>query len=80
MGSFGKYPTLNGANNVTINGASFMGIDNGVRIKTLQVGKGIAKGITFENIQMNNLGNTIIIDQYYCPRCISHAIIILHLI
>jgi len=80
VGSLGGYPSLHGVNNVTVNGASFRGTDNGVRIKTLPGGKGIAKGITFENIQMNNVANPIIIDQYYCPRCTAQVIMILHLI
>eukprot|EP00253_Pinus_taeda_P010142 PITA_10142 len=69
VGSLGGYPSLHGVNNVTVNGASFTGTDNGVRIKTLPGGKGIAKGIRFENIHMNNVANPIIIDQYYCPHC-----------
>lgn len=77
IGSLGKYPSLNGVNNVTVNGASLTGTQNGVRIKTISGGTGVAKGITFENIQMNNVGNPIIIDQYYCPRCTSKVVIIL---
>lgn len=40
--------------------------DNGVRIKTWQGGMGSVTGILFENIQMENVRNCIIVDQYYC--------------
>ncbi|PPS16890.1 hypothetical protein GOBAR_AA03698 [Gossypium barbadense] len=40
--------------------------DNGVRIKTWQGGTGSVSGISFENIQMENVRNCINIDQYYC--------------
>lgn len=80
VGSLGGYPSLHAVNNVTVNGGSLSGTDNGVRIKTLAGGTGISKGITFENIQMKNVANPIIIDQYYCPRCTAQATMILHLI
>jgi polygalacturonase len=79
VGSLGKYPSLNGVTNVTVNGASFTGTQNGVRIKTWQGGKGFARGLTFENIRMSNVGNPIIIDQYYCPGCTAQVLIILFL-
>jgi hypothetical protein len=79
VGSLGKYPSLNGVTNVTVKGVSFTGTDNGVRIKTWQGGKGFAKGLTFENIRMDNVRNPIIIDQYYCPGCTAQVLIILFL-
>ncbi|KAF6156486.1 hypothetical protein GIB67_011287 [Kingdonia uniflora] len=44
--------------------------DNGVRIKTWQGGSGSVTGVSFENIEMENVRNCIIIDQYYsCKGC-----------
>ncbi|XP_043815808.1 polygalacturonase-like [Manihot esculenta] len=53
---------------VTIDGAEISGTTNGVRIKTWQGGSGIAKNIKFQNIEMHNVSNPIIINQYYCDH------------
>ena len=39
--------------------------DNGLRIKTWQGHAGSVTGLTFGNIQLENVQNCIIIDQYY---------------
>lgn len=39
-----------------------------MRIKTWQGGAGSVTGISFENIQMENVRNCVIIDQYYCSN------------
>ena len=75
VGSLGKYPSYKGVSNVTVNGASFTGTQNGVRIKTWQGGKGFANGLTFENIHMNNVQNPIVIDQFYCPHCSASQVL-----
>ena len=45
------------------------GTTNGIRIKTWanSPGRSAATNMTFENIDMNNVTNPIIIDQAYCP-------------
>jgi len=63
MGSLCIYLSLNGVTTVTVKGVSFIGTDNGVRIKTLQGVNGFAKGLKFQNTHMNNVRNPIIIDQ-----------------
>lgn len=52
--------------NITVRNAVIKESDNGVRIKTWQGGMGSVTGILFENIQMENVRNCIIVDQYYC--------------
>lgn len=39
-----------------------------MRIKTWQGGSGSASNIKFQNIQMKNVSNPIIIDQNYCDQ------------
>ncbi|KAJ0258328.1 hypothetical protein HA466_0071360 [Hirschfeldia incana] len=53
---------------VTVDGDKLSGTDNGVRIKTYQGGSGTASNIIFQNIQMDNVKNPIIIDQDYCYK------------
>ncbi|EPS69177.1 hypothetical protein M569_05590 [Genlisea aurea] len=53
--------------NITVRNTLIKSSDNGLRIKTWQGGTGSVSGITFENIQMENVRrNSVIIDQYYC--------------
>ncbi|XP_070665800.1 polygalacturonase-like isoform X6 [Malus domestica] len=52
----------------TVNGAKLYGTTNGIRIKTWQGGSGSASNIRFQNIEMHNVTNPILIDQYYCDR------------
>lgn len=52
--------------NLTVLNSVIRESDNGVRIKTWQGGMGSVRGLRFENIQMDNVLNCIIIDQYYC--------------
>lgn len=52
--------------NITVKNAIIRDSDNGLRIKTWQGGMGSVTGIRFDNIQMINTCNCIIIDQYYC--------------
>ncbi|XP_028946401.1 polygalacturonase-like isoform X2 [Malus sylvestris] len=61
------------ASNITcgsghVNGAKLYGTTNGIRIKTWQGGSGSASNIRFQNIEMHNVTNPILIDQYYCDR------------
>jgi hypothetical protein len=46
----------------------------------MQGGSGYAKNITFQNVEMHNVRNPIIINQYYCdkkePSCLEQVIIL----
>ncbi|KAG8646699.1 hypothetical protein MANES_09G024100v8 [Manihot esculenta] len=68
IGSLGSRHSKDYVSEVTIDGAEISGTTNGVRIKTWQGGSGIAKNIKFQNIEMHNVSNPIIINQYYCDH------------
>ncbi|CAL9236533.1 unnamed protein product [Arabidopsis halleri] len=68
IGSLGDDNSKAFVSGVTVDGAKLSGTDNGVRIKTYQGGSGTASNIIFQNIQMDNVKNPIIIDQDYCDR------------
>ncbi|KFK42419.1 hypothetical protein AALP_AA2G253800 [Arabis alpina] len=66
IGSLGKSKSWEEVSDVTVDTASISDTENGVRIKTWQGGSGLVSNIIFRNINMNNVSNPIIIDQYYC--------------
>ncbi|KAH7661751.1 Polygalacturonase protein [Dioscorea alata] len=66
IGSLGSDDSEAYVSDVVVDTATLTGTKNGVRIKTWQGGSGYAKRITFQNINMNNVENPIIIDQNYC--------------
>ncbi|KAM7463188.1 hypothetical protein LguiA_031309 [Lonicera macranthoides] len=66
IGSLGVHNSQACVSNITVNNVIIKDSDNGVRIKTWQGGAGSVTGISFENIQMDNVRNCVIIDQYYC--------------
>ncbi|XAR49735.1 Polygalacturonase [Bertholletia excelsa] len=66
IGSLGNHHSQACVSNVTVRNAMIRESDNGVRIKTWQGGSGSVYGISFENVQMENVLHCIIIDQYYC--------------
>ncbi|KAH6801351.1 Pectin lyase-like superfamily protein [Perilla frutescens var. hirtella] len=66
IGSLGKLNSSDKVHDIVVNGVTLFDTENGVRIKTWQGGSGYARKIVFENIQMHNVSNPIIIDQYYC--------------
>ncbi|KAK6941837.1 Glycoside hydrolase, family 28 [Dillenia turbinata] len=68
IGSLGSKNLEAFVSDVVVNGAKLSGTTNGVRIKTWQGGSGSASNIRFQNIEMNNVTNPIIIDQNYCDR------------
>ncbi|KAF8387614.1 hypothetical protein HHK36_026267 [Tetracentron sinense] len=75
IGSLGVHNSQACVSNIRVRNAFIKESDNGVRIKTWQGGMGSVTGITFENIQMDNVRNCIIIDQYYCfsKRCLNQT-------
>ncbi|XP_044484926.1 polygalacturonase At1g48100-like isoform X2 [Mangifera indica] len=66
IGSLGVHNSEACVLNITVRNTNIRESDNGLRIKTWQGGSGCVSGISFENIQMENVLNCIIIDQYYC--------------
>ncbi|XP_018438181.1 polygalacturonase ADPG2-like [Raphanus sativus] len=68
IGSLGDDNSKAFVSGVTVDGAKLSGTENGVRIKTYQGGSGTASNIIFQNIQMDNVKNPIIIDQDYCDK------------
>ncbi|KAJ9548032.1 hypothetical protein OSB04_020575 [Centaurea solstitialis] len=68
IGSLGSDNEEAHVSDVRVDGAYLTGTTNGVRIKTWQGGSGDASNITFQNINMKNVTNPIIIDQEYCDQ------------
>ncbi|GFZ09111.1 pectin lyase-like superfamily protein [Actinidia rufa] len=66
IGSLGLHNSQACVSNITVRNVEIKDSDNGLRIKTWQGGTGCVSGITFDTIQMENVRNCIIIDQYYC--------------
>ncbi|KAK4371247.1 hypothetical protein RND71_010722 [Anisodus tanguticus] len=66
IGSLGVHHSQACVSNITVRNAIIRDSDNGVRIKTWQGGSGSVTGLSFDTIQMENVRNCIIIDQYYC--------------
>ncbi|KAF7804084.1 Polygalacturonase [Senna tora] len=68
IGSLGAKKAKAFVSGITVNKAKLSGTANGVRIKTWQGGSGSASNIKFQNIEMDNVTNPIIIDQNYCDQ------------
>ncbi|XP_051123922.1 polygalacturonase QRT2-like [Andrographis paniculata] len=68
IGSLGEDNTENYVSAVFVKGVKLIGTTNGARIKTWQGGRGSAKNIVFEDIEMRDVHNPIIINQYYCDK------------
>ncbi|XVE75625.1 hypothetical protein DITRI_Ditri12bG0108300 [Diplodiscus trichospermus] len=68
IGSLGSKNSKAYVSGVIVDGAKLSGTTNGVRIKTWQGGSGSASNIIFQNIEMYNVTNPIIIDQNYCDQ------------
>ncbi|XP_060970697.1 polygalacturonase-like isoform X2 [Cannabis sativa] len=68
IGSLGGGHSEAHVSDVFVRRAQFYETTNGVRIKTWQGGVGDASNITFQDIEMHNVRNPIVIDQNYCAR------------
>ncbi|KAF4358183.1 hypothetical protein F8388_009466, partial [Cannabis sativa] len=68
IGSLGGGHSEAHVSDVFVRRAQFYETTNGVRIKTWQGGVGEASNITFQDIEMHNVRNPIVIDQNYCAR------------
>ncbi|OEL14705.1 Polygalacturonase [Dichanthelium oligosanthes] len=66
IGSLGVHNTRACVSNITVRNARILDSDNGVRIKTWQGGAGAVSGVEFAGVQVQNVRNCIVIDQYYC--------------
>ncbi|GFP81265.1 probable polygalacturonase at1g80170 [Phtheirospermum japonicum] len=66
IGSLGKNNSTGTVKGVVLNNAVLNGTTNGLRIKTWQGGSGYVNSVRFENVQMENVANPILIDQFYC--------------
>ncbi|KAK4349116.1 hypothetical protein RND71_031871 [Anisodus tanguticus] len=66
IGSLGPNNTFANVEDVYVTNCYLEGTENGVRIKSWQGGSGYARSIHFENINLKNVENPIIIDQNYC--------------
>ncbi|KAE8658285.1 Polygalacturonase [Hibiscus syriacus] len=75
VGSLGVHNSQACVSNITVRNTVIRESDNGVRIKTWQGGTGSVSGISFENIQMENVRNCIIVNQYYClsKECLNQT-------
>ncbi|XP_057965550.1 exopolygalacturonase-like [Malania oleifera] len=69
VGSLGKYRNEKNVKGIRVERSTFVGTDNGVRIKTWANSAidNVASHFVFENIHMKNVSNPIIVDQEYCP-------------
>ncbi|KAL5579226.1 hypothetical protein UlMin_011668 [Ulmus minor] len=64
----GKDQNEAGVQNVTLKTATFIGTQNGVRIKSWgRPSNGFARNILFQHAVMVDVQNPIVIDQNYCP-------------
>ncbi|WVZ72489.1 hypothetical protein U9M48_020939 [Paspalum notatum var. saurae] len=84
VGSLGRFETAK-VEQITVSNCTFVGTMTGVRIKSWQShapliygvinqgGKGYAKGFLFESLNMTEVQNPIVIDQFYCPQRNCHT-------
>ncbi|KAL0291404.1 UNVERIFIED_CONTAM: Polygalacturonase [Sesamum radiatum] len=69
IGSLGKYEGEEDVNGITVRNCTLTNTDNGLRIKTWapSLSSTVVSDVTHSDINVNNVKNPIIIDQYYCP-------------
>ncbi|KAL3641844.1 hypothetical protein CASFOL_012659 [Castilleja foliolosa] len=66
IGSLGNQNSTGKVEKVVLDNAYINGTTNGLRIKTYQGGKGFVRSVVFQNVEMENVANPILIDQFYC--------------
>ncbi|KAI3875314.1 hypothetical protein MKX03_000741 [Papaver bracteatum] len=66
IGSLGANRANEQVERVRVQDCNFTDTLNGARIKTWQGGSGYAKNILFDQINLEEVHNPIVIDQYYC--------------
>ncbi|KAI3440936.1 uncharacterized protein J3R85_002969 [Psidium guajava] len=68
VGSLGKWKNEEPVVGIFVKNCTITGGTNGVRIKTWPASPvGVASDMHFEDIQMNDVANPVLIDQGYCP-------------
>ncbi|KAL3642143.1 hypothetical protein CASFOL_012958 [Castilleja foliolosa] len=68
IGSLGKSLHEEGVRNVTVKTSTFINTQNGVRIKTWsRQSNAFVRNVLFQDLDIINARNPIIIDQNYCP-------------
>ncbi|KAL0295365.1 UNVERIFIED_CONTAM: Exopolygalacturonase [Sesamum angustifolium] len=69
IGSLGKYEGEEDVSGITVRNCTLTNTDNGLRIKTWapSLSSTVVSDVTYSDINVNNVKNPIIIDQYYCP-------------
>ncbi|OMO53858.1 Glycoside hydrolase, family 28 [Corchorus capsularis] len=69
IGSLGKDLDEDGVQNVTVKSTTFIGTQNGLRIKSwARPSNGFVQGVRFSDCIMRNVQYPIVIDQNYCPH------------
>ncbi|MQL87493.1 hypothetical protein Taro_020031 [Colocasia esculenta] len=69
IGSLGNRENEAGVKNIWVRNVVLSGTQNGVRIKTRALpSTGFVDSVTFQDANMQNVRNPIIIDQNYCPH------------
>ncbi|VAI90733.1 exopolygalacturonase-like [Triticum dicoccoides] len=70
IGSLGRYKDEKDVTDITVKNCVLKGSTNGLRIKSYEDAKSplVASKIHYENIEMDDSGYPIIIDQKYCPN------------
>ncbi|KAK4763014.1 hypothetical protein SAY86_008782 [Trapa natans] len=68
IGSLGRDNTKACVSNITVRDVNMYNTMNGVRIKTWQGGSGSVQGVMFSNIQVSEVEQPIVIDQFYCDK------------
>lgn len=63
--------------NVLFLNNTFSNTQNVARIKTWQGGVGYIRNITYQNLQLHDTQNSILITQYYCPDSQHSGIILM---
>ncbi len=58
-------PTYGDVGGMNVHDCTFDGTQNGIRIKSNASSGGIVDSITYDNLQMTNVGNVIVLDAYY---------------
>ncbi|KAF7819021.1 Polygalacturonase [Senna tora] len=68
IGSLGDTGSKESVSGITVNGAKLSGTTKTWQMLCMQGGSGSASNIKFQNIEMDNVANPIIIDQNYCDQ------------
>lgn len=70
IGSLGKYKNEQDVRDIIVSNCVLKNTDNGLRMKTWAPSQSstLVSNVTYSDIQLVNVKNPIVIDQYYCPN------------